>query len=241
VIFPFEEQFYQERGVDVDYVGHPLADLPQPTISRDNFAAENGLNPRKQWIGVLPGSRRKEVEMNLPAMLAAGGLLGTEYEYVLPVAPTLDLSWLSELVAGLESKSKLPLRFTHDARSTLIHSRAAMVASGTATVEAALIGTPFVMVYRVSDLTWKLGRRLVKVPHFGMVNLIAGREVVPELVQSDFQPERVAAEMRKVLDGEDRDRMLAELAAVRQKLHPGADGAETAVDRAANAIVRGLA
>jgi len=133
-----------------------------------------------------------------------------------------------------------PLKYTQDARSTLIHSRAAMVASGTATVEAALIGTPFVMVYRVSDLTWKLGRRLVKVPHFGMVNLIAGRQVVPELVQSDFTAEKVAAELRKVLEGEERDRMLAELSEVREKLHPGVGGGETAADRAAEAIVRGL-
>lgn len=240
VIFPFEEQFYRERGVEVDYVGHPLADLPQPSISRDNFAAENGLDSSKQWVAVLPGSRRKEVEQNLPAMLRAAELLGTEYDYILPVAPTLDLAWLGELAAGVAPNSNVRLRFTHDARSTLIHSRVGIVASGTATVEAALIGTPFVMVYRVSDLTWKLGRRLVKVPHFGMVNLIAGREVVPELVQSDFKPEKVAEEVRKLLNGQARDRMLAELAAVRQKLHPGADAGETAVDRAAQAIVRGL-
>ena len=238
VIFPFEEQFYRERGVDVDYVGHPLADLPQPSISRDNFAAENGLDCTKEWIAILPGSRRKEVEMNLPAMLGAANLLGSRYEYLLPVAPTLDLAWLTEVASDVRPSA--PLKYTQDARSTLIHSRAAMVASGTATVEAALIGTPFVMVYRVSDLTWKLGRRLVKVPHFGMVNLIAGRQVVPELVQSDFTAEKVAAELRKVLEGEERDRMLAELSEVREKLHPGVGGGETAADRAAEAIVRGL-
>ncbi|HET8666380.1 MAG TPA: lipid-A-disaccharide synthase [Terriglobales bacterium] len=249
VIFPFEEQFYRERGVEVDYVGHPLADVPQPAISRDNFALDNGLNPKNQWIALMPGSRRKEVVMNLPEMLTSAKLLMNDsamhledgYQFMIPVAPTLDEAWLR----SLHQKSRdadVPVVFTHDARATLAHARAAIVASGTATVEAALIGTPFVMVYRVSDLTWKLGRRLVKVPHFGMVNLIAGREVIPEVVQTDFTADTVVRQLRKILpDGPDRTSMLNALTEVRNKLHPFGGAEETAADRAAQSIVGGLA
>lgn len=258
VIFPFEEQFYRERGVEVEYVGHPLADVPPPAISRGNFAAENGLDPDKQWIALLPGSRRKEVLMNFPEMLRAAKLLSLEspypYEFVVPVAGTLDREWMRALHQN-GRESDLNVKFTTCARTTLAHARAGVVASGTATVEAALIGTPFVMVYRVSDLTWKLGRRLVKVPHFGMVNLIAGHEVIPELVQSDFTAERIIGELRKIIsEGSERTAMLDAMTAVRQKLHltsrqdgapqlPGFGGCEslTAADRAAQAIVRELA
>src|SRR5437016_12359677 len=90
VIFPFEEKFYRDRGVDAELVGHPSADLPRPTVSRDEYAAQNGLDPAKPWITLMPGSRVKEVRMNLPGMLGAARLLGKEYEFILPIAPTLD-------------------------------------------------------------------------------------------------------------------------------------------------------
>jgi lipid-A-disaccharide synthase len=251
VIFPFEEQFYQEHGIQAEYVGHPLADLPMPGISRENFAAENGLEADKQWIALLPGSRRKEVEMNLPQMLRAAEVLERShvsfanvghqgFEYVLPVAPTIDSGRMKKLIAEIEPNPGFKLTFTRDARSTLAHARAAVVASGTATVEAALIGTPFVVVYRVSGLTWVLGRRFVKVPHFAMPNLIAGREVVPELIQGEFTGERVAAELRRIMeDGPAREMMLCGLAEVKRKLHsPGSQLA--AADRAARLIVKEL-
>lgn len=244
VIFPFEEEFYRDRGVEAEYVGHPLADVPLPSQPRGNFAAKYGLDPNKQWIALLPGSRRKEVLMNLPEMLGASKLIdgefsqnGTPLQFVLPVASTLDPGWMTQLVAT----NKGVVTLTNDARASLFHARAAIVASGTATVEAALIGTPFVMVYRVSDLTWKLGRRLVNVPFFGMVNLIAGREIVPELVQSDFRAENVAKHLRELIqDGERRNHMLQDLEQVRQKLHPNSGFAETAADRAAAAVLREL-
>jgi lipid-A-disaccharide synthase len=243
VIFPFEEEFYCTRGVDAEYVGHPLADVPLPSQSRGNFAKQYGLDPKKQWIALLPGSRRKEVLMNMPEMLRAARLLTSEatdppFEFLLPVASTLNTAWMAELTAG----EKVGIKLTNDAPATLLHARVGVVASGTATVEAALIGTPFVMVYRVSDLTWRLGRRLVKVPHFGMVNLIAGRGIVPEVVQSDFRAENVVAHLRELMpDGGARDRMLEDLAEVRNKLHPGEKTSQTAADRAAGAILEGHA
>ena len=167
VIFPFEEKFYRDRGVDATFVGHPLAELPVPTISRDSYAQEHHLDPAKPWITLMPGSRVKEVRMNLPTVLESAALLGSTYEYLLPVAPTLDRSFLSQLI-GAQKIALAP-----QALPALYHSRAGIVASGTATVEAAMMNTPFVMVYRVSTLTYLLGKPRVKVPRFAMVNLIA--------------------------------------------------------------------
>jgi lipid-A-disaccharide synthase len=236
VIFPFEEQWYAERGVDVSCVGHPLADVPLPTISRDNFAAESGLDTSKKWLALLPGSRRKEVELNLPEILRAASLVGAgARQFVLPVASTLDRHWLEQKL----DQAAVPVTLTHDARATLLHARAAIVASGTATVEAALLGTPFVMVYRVAPLSWKLGRWLVKVPYFGMVNLILGRGAVPELVQNDFTAEKVSTALQELIaDGPAREQQLAAFAELRQKLHPA--GACTAAARAADAILKDI-
>lgn len=240
VIFPFEEQFYRDRGIDAAYVGHPLADLPAPTLNRRNFAEQIGLNPDRQWIALLPGSRRKEVMMNLPEMLRAAAILGGDYEFVLPVAPTLDASWLKTEVERMSPSVAQQLHYGDDARAALAHSRAGIIASGTATVEAAIIGTPFVVVYRVSGLTWILGRRLVKVPHFAMVNLIAGREVVPEIIQDDFIGANVAAHLRTILgDGTCRGTMIQDLAAVRTKLSSGSPST-TAAQRAAALILQDL-
>ncbi|MBZ5615280.1 MAG: lipid-A-disaccharide synthase [Acidobacteriia bacterium] len=240
VIFPFEEKFYRDRGVDATFVGHPLADLPAPAISREAYAAANQLDAAKAWITVMPGSRRKEVRMNLPTMLEAADRLGGGYEFLLPVARTLDSSFLRELIsAPTQTRRAASLqRKVHlvpEALPALYHSRAGIVASGTATVEAAIMGTPFVMVYRVSALTYALGKPRVKVPYFAMVNLIAEEEVVPELVQHKFTAENIVTEMNKIIpDGEPRTRMIERLGAVKGRLKrgsgTGAHPSETAAE-----------
>lgn len=232
VIFPFEVDFYRKHQVPAEYVGHPLSDEPAPTISREEFAAQSHLDASKQWIALLPGSRRKEVQLNLPGMLETAALLGYHFQFVLPVASSLDPEWIRSQV----SQSRIPISLSSDARASLLHSRAAIVASGTATVEAALIGTPFVMIYRVSPATWAVGRRLVKLDRFAMPNLIAGHDVVPEFVQSEFRPEVVAVKMRElVAEGQARQTAMEGLAEVRAKLHPA--GSESASERAAAAVV----
>jgi lipid-A-disaccharide synthase len=259
VIFPFEEQFYRERGVKAEFVGHPLADLPLPTISRQQFAAENRLDPAKTWIALLPGSRAKEIRDNLPEMLAAAHLLaagsdpskstgkglgsgtwsdpekGTGFspyihatikngalapegvEFIVPLAPTLNASqrgFVSHLIA--EHGPGLSVHLVDDARAALLHARASIVASGTATVEAALIGNPFVVVYRVSPITYAIAKRVVTVPHVAMANLIAGKRVVPELIQSDFTAANIVREIEPLLpDGPPRQSMMEELRRVR--------------------------
>jgi len=218
VIFPFEEQFYRERGVDATFVGHPLAELPHPTIERADYAAQFHLDPTEQWITLMPGSRVKEVGMNLPTILEAAALLAEKYEFLLPVAATLDRSFLQALIEQ-KKMGWHKITLVPEALPALWHSRAAIVASGTATVEAAMMSTPFIMVYRVSSLTYLLGKPRVKVPRFAMVNLIAGEEVVPELVQHDFTAQNVVARLQEILpDGPRRDRMLQGLANVQARL-----------------------
>jgi lipid-A-disaccharide synthase len=234
VIFPFEEKFYRERGIAAKFVGHPLADLSAPTITREEFAAEYRLDAKRQWIALLPGSRRGEVSRILPALLEAAKLLGPDYVYIVPVASTLDFAWISSFLQGYSGP---PITLTRDARATLLHARVAAVASGTSTLEACLIGTPFAMVYRVAPLTWSVGRRLVKVDRFAMVNLIAERDVVPELVQADFTPERVATELRRIIPGsEARTAMIQGFHEVRQRL-AATGSAGSASDRAARAVL----
>jgi len=244
VIFPFEEKFYRDRGVDATFVGHPLADLPVPAISRADYAAAHQLDVAKTWITLMPGSRRKEVRMNLPMILAAAQRLASGYEFLLPVAHTLDAAFLKELIAkppaGLQPASSSPknIKLVPEALPALFHSRAGIIASGTATVEAAIMGTPFVMVYRVSSLTYALGKPRVKVPYFAMVNLIAGEEVVPELIQHKFNVENIVEEMKKIIpDGEPRTRMINHFATVKARLKHGRGSDTHAPDRAAQIIL----
>src|SRR5665213_762812 len=211
VIFPFEERYYGERGVDAEFVGHPLAELPLPVISRQQFAQMYGLDPSKEWIGLLPGSRARELRLNLHAMAAAAHQLGPSYDYVLPAAATLDPEWVRKMVAqsgAVTRGTNVPIHVVEDARAALHHARASIVASGTATVEAALIGNPFIAVYRLSTISYAVASRLVRLPHVAMVNLIAGRRVVPELIQSDFTPENIVRTLRPLLgEGVPRKKM----------------------------------
>jgi lipid-A-disaccharide synthase len=250
VIFPFEQKFYRDRDVDATFVGHPLAELPRPTMSREDYAEEYGkdsrLDPAKPWITLMPGSRVKEVRMNLPTMLDAARLLGSDYEYLLPVAPTLDRWFLTKQMSRETSgdlgfnRIELPtIHLVPESVPALCHSRAGIIASGTATVEAAMMNTPFVMVYRVSPLTYLLGKPRVKVPRFAMVNLIAGEQVVPELVQRDFTAANVVARTNEILpDGPARTRMLEGLSSVRTLLRVrDIDGRhQSPADRAAEII-----
>ena len=233
VIFPFEEKFYRDRGVDATFVGHPLADLPRPEIDRAEYAARYHLDAAKLWITLMPGSRVKEVCMNLPLILESAAKLGPSYEFLLPVAPTLDRSFLQTPIADNSSIHLVP-----ETLPALAQSRAGIIASGTATVEAAMMGAPFVMVYRVSGLTCKLGRPRVKVPYFAMVNLIAGEEVVPELVQNDFTAEKVVSRLKEIIaDGPARLKMIAGLTAVKARLRGPTEGEPHPVDRAAQAVI----
>ncbi len=265
VIFPFEAAFYRARGVDAEFVGHPLAALPLPVITREEYAAKHGLDPAKQWVALLPGSRQSEIREDLPAMLQAAATLNLDVnldqkracQVLLPVASTIDLAWIRDEIAAHESAvdEKLPgfaelprIVLVDDARSALFHARASVVASGTATVQALTIGTPFVAVYRVSALTFALARRMIRYPAevpatpdadgnlpVAMVNLIAGKRIVPELLNRRFTAANLAAALRPLLDETpERREMIAALAEARERLLP-APG-EDPIHRFCNAV-----
>ena len=247
VIFPFEERFYREHGVRAEFVGHPLVDQPLPSISREQFACENNLNPERIWIGLLPGSRAKEIRDNLPEMLAAARTLTLrrkapaqgEFEFIVPLAPTLNAAQRGMVASMVQGPGVgCTVRLAEDARAVLHHARASVVASGTATVEAALIGNPFVVVYRVSRITYAIAKRVVKVPHVAMANLIAGGRVVPELIQDEFKAGNIVEQIEPLLpDGPVRQSMMEELSRIRGLLstHVGEDSGMSggAIDRAA--------
>jgi len=239
VIFPFEEPFYRNRNVDATFTGHPLAELPLPAVSREEYARLHGLDPAKQWIALLPGSRSKEIHANLPEMLRAAGSLrgadGRRFQFVIPIASTISPGVVQSLVSSsASSMESRQIALVHDAREALHHARASVVASGTATVQATLIGNPFVVVYRVSPLTFRLAKRLVHYPAeipaqvdvhgnlpIAMVNLIAGRRIVPELLQENFTGVKVADALRPLLEETpERARMISDLAEMRERLLP---------------------
>ncbi len=233
VIFPFEEAFYREAGVPVTFVGHPLVDLVRPAPDPSAFLASAGLDPSRPVIAVLPGSRPQEVRHNLDPLSGALRLLTArrpELQFALAVAAELDPRIFTPALAGL------PVTLTEQTHALMSAATLGLVASGTATVEAALVEMPMIVVYRLSRLTYTLGRPFVRVPHYAMVNLIAGRRVVKELIQGDFTPERVAAEALALLDDpEARATLRSELHGVRQRLGPPG-----ASDRAATLVAERL-
>jgi lipid-A-disaccharide synthase len=242
-IFDFEESIYNKAGVPVEYVGHPLAEMMErrPRLSRAAFFATAGLDPKTHTVALLPGSRKIEVEYNLPIMLDAAHRLsrcrgGQGIQFVLALAPAPDAERLeTKMLAacGAEVTVRAVTRATYDA---LEHSDVAVVASGTATVEAALLQCPMVVVYRVSPVTAFFAKFMIDVPFYSMVNLLAGKPIVKELIQSDFTDEAVAEEVERLLgDPEQRARMAEELAIVGSHLDAGG-----AMRRAAGAIVNFL-
>jgi lipid-A-disaccharide synthase len=229
-IFPFEEEFFSDAGVPVKFIGHPLVGNVAPAETRERFFAAHGLDPSLPTVAILPGSRASELARHLPVLRAACVKVQADIpvQFVVAAAPgrqgILSQGWPSGLkVTVIEGQ-------TYDA---LAHSTASIVSSGTATLEAALLDVPMVVVYRVTPLTALLAKPLVRTKYFGMVNLIAGRQVAPELIQAEFTPERVAAETGRLLrDPAARAAMRADLAEVRRRLGPPG-----AVERAADAIV----
>jgi lipid-A-disaccharide synthase len=224
-IFPFEEEFFRNEGVRATYIGHPLAGLVKPALSRDDFFKKHRLAVGRPLVAVLPGSRRGEAARHLPALLDAVGRLYREQalNVVLPASTTTGAGFFQERIGSS------PVRVIEgESWDAMAHADVALAASGTVTVEAALLGTPMVTFYRVSTPTWVLGRMLVNVPFYSMVNLIAGRAVVPELIQSRMTGEAIAREALRLLrDPDARARMQAGLSEVREKLG-GAQAAQNA-------------
>ena len=257
VILPFEEKFYEEAGVQVEYVGHPLAEAVRSTTTREEFCARHAFDPDRPIIALLPGSREKEVHYHLPAMLEAakkirnakceirnseavdGVISNFEFRisnFLIPLASTVSRNQIDTILKEAGAPGDIDVKLVEqDTNDTLFHSSFAVVASGTATVEAALAGVPMVIIYRGSELNWRLIRPLIHLDTFGMVNLIAGRRIVPELMQHDVTGDKIANEVTALLTDPKRLALMKlDLGEVRERLRSGGGSAS---HRAARAVI----
>jgi lipid-A-disaccharide synthase len=228
-ILPFEKGWYADRGIDhVEYVGHPLAGEVQARVGRAEFCRQLNLNPQWPIIALLPGSRRKEVERILPPMLEAAALISArrpEVQFVVVVAPTRTSEEVRKIVRA-QRATPLPLPsclhiVSDQSREALAASDAAAIASGTATLEAALLGTPMVVVYKESTINWQTLGRLITVDHYGLVNLVAEERIATELMQDDFNGERLADELLLLLEAARNQQARARLREVADELGEG--------------------
>jgi lipid-A-disaccharide synthase len=229
VILPFEERFYIEKGVDVDYVGHPLLDSIPHHLDKDEMTRKMGLENAHPVIGLLPGSRNEEIRNHLPVMIKAVEILSSQYPRLrglLLIAPTIPTGLVQSFLE--ESSAEIGIS-QNSVYHTLAACDLALVASGTATVETAILGVPMVLLYRASAITFWIGKRVIKVPFLGLVNLVAGERVIPELIQDDLTPDRLAHEALEILeDGQKREIMIEKLGMVKQRLGRGGASERTA-------------
>jgi lipid-A-disaccharide synthase len=215
-IFPFEERFFTENGVSARYIGHPLAAMVRPMLSKEEFFRKHAIPQNRLMVAILPGSRRGEAARHLPELIGAAERIAKEFSvhFILPASANTGAAFFRERI-GTSSIQVLD----GEAWDAISHADLALAASGTVTVEAALLGTPMVTFYRVNPVSWLLGKMLVRVPLYSMVNLIAEKRIVPELMQSDMTAERLSGEARRLLrDPELRSRMRRDLGEVAGKL-----------------------
>ena len=224
VLFPFEVPLYEAAGVDVEWVGHPLLDTVRPALSKEKAFQQLGLDPKRRTIGLLPGSRMHEVERLLPPLLASADVLQREIpdlQFVIPLAPGIPKTILSPWMKNISVPVIVVEGFTYDAMNL---SELLIAASGTATLEGAILGKPMVIIYKVSLPSYWIARALIRVDHIGLVNLVAEKEIAPELIQRDVNPRRIADEALRILRDPLLSRKMVEsMGEVRQKLgEPGA-------------------
>jgi lipid-A-disaccharide synthase len=224
VLFPFEVPLYEAEGVDVEWVGHPLLDIVKPTLPKEKAFQIFGLDPGRRTIGLLPGSRIHEVQRLLPPLLASAHLLQNEIpdlQFIIPLAPGFSKTILSSWMKNISIPVNVVEGFTYDVMNL---SELLITASGTATLEGAILGKPMIIIYKVSLPSYWIGRAMVRVDHIGLVNLVAEREIAPELIQKDVNPQRIVEEAFRILRDPLVSRKMTEsMGGVRQKLgEPGA-------------------
>ena len=222
VLFPFEVPLYEEAGVPVTYVGHPLLDIVRPTMTRDEALRRFGLDPSRQTVGLFPGSRRSELKNLLATILDSARTLRERYpdlQFILPLAPSLRREELAPALAAAGVDVTVIEGLAYDVMQLC---DAVVSVSGTVTLELALMAVPMVIIYRVSPLTYVVGKRLIRVAHIGICNIVAGERVVPELIQDAAHPAAIAAEIGRMLDDTAyRESIRKKLAGVRVKLGSG--------------------
>ncbi len=225
VILPFEKQFYKNHGVDVEYVGHPLMDSVKISRSREEFRIHHSIPEDGIVVGILPGSRKKEIRTMLPLFIEAAALLAKKHPGITFLLPQASSIRREDLESGGLANSTVAVKvITEDRYNLMAACDLVMAASGTVTLELAILNIPMAVSYRVSSLTHLIGRRLIKVDYASLVNLVADKEIVPELLQKNATPENIAGAMEKIWPGQQaRETMLVGLSSVREKLgHGGA-------------------
>ncbi len=263
VILPFEEAFFRSRGMEVSFVGHPLLDVVKAEVSKTEFCRKAGLNPERPIVGLVPGSRKSEISRLFPVMAGAAERIfqdRQDVQFVVPLAPSLDpgilesfncpitISFATDPHRQLQTDKSLNHQITKSPNHPIIRvvkeqtydaiaaSDLILAASGTVTLEAAILGTPMVVTYKVSPVTCFLGKCLIKVPFASLVNLVAGRRVVTEIIQRDVTPERLSQEALSLLrDDAGRENMIKDLKEVKNALG-GSGAAERAADLAMELI-----
>jgi lipid-A-disaccharide synthase len=238
VVFPFEEPFYRNAGVPVTFVGHPLAEEVGSAFDRDGACREFGLDPARKVLGLFPGSRRSEIKRLLPVLLDAAARLHAEHpalQFILPRASTLSEADLAPYFAG----RSLPVTVVPGRAYDVMAACDAIVsASGTATLEIALMRTPLAVIYRIAPLSYRIMSRMIKVDHIALCNIVAGERIAPELIQHDATAERIAAEAESLVFDETRNAQMRErLKMVREKL--GAAGGSDNVARVVLDVLKG--
>jgi len=232
VILPFEKEFYEKKhGYPVQFVGHPLIDAIENTPLQDNqtFREENGLDPKKPIIALLPGSRKQEVQKMLNVMLSVKKDFN-QYQFVIAGAPSLSNDFYAPFLEGDE------VQFVSNKTYTLLkHSHAAMVTSGTATLETALFGIPQVVCYKGNWISYQIAKHIITLDYISLVNLIMKKEVVKELIQNELTAKNLKKELSKIVDGPDRDRILSDYKLLKEKL-----GGKGASKLAAQLIVKNV-
>ncbi len=229
VVFPFEVPFYEKERLPVTFVGHPLVDIVQPAMTREAAQQAFGLDAQRKTIGLFPGSRKSEIKRLLPVILNSAVLLHQRFpeaQFILPLASSLSHADLAPHLAGCGLDIKVVEGHGYDVMQVC---DAIITVSGTVTMEIALIGTPMVIIYRVAPLTYQIGIRLIKVDHVGICNIVAGERVVPELLQYDAEPVKIAAEIGRMLtDSTYAGAIKTKLAGIREKLGSGGCSAKVA-------------
>ncbi|MFH1313584.1 MAG: lipid-A-disaccharide synthase [Candidatus Eisenbacteria bacterium] len=228
VILPFEVDLYEKEGIDVTYVGHPLIDIVKTGLDQEAFLSKMGLGGNGNLVALMPGSRTQEIKQHIQPLIRTASLLREQLpsvRFILVSLPTFR-----EMLEKEIEKAGVPISVTTDYRyEALRYSRLAIACSGTATLEAALLGTPMIVIYRLALFSWLLGKLIVDVPFISLANLVAGEEVVPEFVQSAVNPKTLADEAVKMLtDDVRRRKIIRQLETVRQSLGPGGATARTA-------------
>jgi lipid-A-disaccharide synthase len=224
VILPFEEEYYRERGVKVEFVGHPLLEDFHPDYDRESFVRQLGLNPARHTVSILAGSRKREIDHILPVLLQAGKRLlkSIHAQFVISAAPTINPDHIRAVMRSElqgDPDEDLFHLSTRDSRDILANSDFAFVKSGTSSLEAALVGTPFLIAYKISPLSWFVGSILIRSSMKGLVNLIAQEKIVPELFQSEAEPDRLAqVALKYMLEPKCSALMRTQLAGIKEQL-----------------------